>query len=79
MVRPSAEWRYFSICVASVLPPGACPPKPTILPTWATEAWVKRLQSMAGLWYGVRVSSRLRFSMNSRLCTISGAMLSKLL
>ena len=22
-VRPSGEWRYFSICVASVLPPAA--------------------------------------------------------
>ena len=72
-VRPSGEWRYFSICVASVLPPATRPPlpRPTECSVLSNTAFEKRSHSTAGLRFGYVVSSSSRFSMNSRLLTSS--------
>ena len=68
---PSGEWRNFSICVASVLPPG--PPDPVAV----HSARTRRSHSTAGLRRGVASSSSSRFSMKSSDATSTGGMSSK--
>ncbi len=49
---PPGEWRYFSIWVASVLPPGASRSALTMRPSWPSAARAKRTQSTAGFSVG---------------------------
>ena len=53
LVRPSGEWRYFSIWVASVLPPAErlSPPVNTCSDL-SNTALLKRSHSTAGLRFG---------------------------
>ncbi|MNH27123.1 hypothetical protein D3C79_872190 [compost metagenome] len=76
-VKPSGECRYFSNCVARVLPPADWPGTCNIFASWDHAAMPNRGQSTAGLASGCLGSSRKRFSMNSRLLTTTGGIESK--
>ena len=72
VVRPSGEWRYFSICVGSVLPPGTLRLVSTRLMPFSSRACASRSHSTAGLRVGNCSVSSSRFSMYSSALTSTG-------
>ncbi|MNZ30131.1 hypothetical protein D3C78_473890 [compost metagenome] len=58
IVRPSSEWRNFSIWVARVLPPAESVSAFSLLANWVQAATRKRGQSTAGFCVTCSVSSR---------------------